>query len=287
MEAGWRSAALATDTVIVYFRNVVQAFEARWRQLGGKIVAEETYQSLGGKPGLVAERRHAAERRRADVIVTSTAAAFGAQVPILNGLRTLGNNTPILNSWAGDGNYWYTPNPTGHELLLRDVRLGVRRRPGRAPSTRWRQEQGRDREGGLDRWLRHRARSAIDGIVTAIHRAGGSTNGARARRADGEVQERPDALGPGELLDDAAHGVRSAVPRDQECRTTRRRVVGIVKAQGRPEDLGGLTDDEHDAGRDRRPGGVLRAAVGLARVRGRARAPRRHARARIATRSSV
>src|SRR5205085_5413276 len=36
---GWRKAALATDTVIIYFRNVVQAFQARWRQLGGKIVA--------------------------------------------------------------------------------------------------------------------------------------------------------------------------------------------------------------------------------------------------------
>ena len=35
---GWRDASLATDTVIVYFRNVVQAFEARWKQLGGKIV---------------------------------------------------------------------------------------------------------------------------------------------------------------------------------------------------------------------------------------------------------
>src|SRR2546421_167005 len=46
---GWRTAALATDTIIIYFRNVVQAFEARFKQLGGKIVAKETYQSLGGK----------------------------------------------------------------------------------------------------------------------------------------------------------------------------------------------------------------------------------------------
>ena len=45
------------------------------------------------------------------MIVTSTAPPFGAQVPIINGLRTLGNNTPILNSWAGDGNYWYTLDP--------------------------------------------------------------------------------------------------------------------------------------------------------------------------------
>ena len=47
---GWRNASLATDTVIVYFRNVVQAFKARWEQLGGKIVTEETYQSAGGSP---------------------------------------------------------------------------------------------------------------------------------------------------------------------------------------------------------------------------------------------
>ncbi len=61
--------------------------------------------------GFVAERRHPPQPREADVIVTSTAPPFGAQVPILTGLRSLGNDTPILNSWAGDGNYWYTPNP--------------------------------------------------------------------------------------------------------------------------------------------------------------------------------
>jgi len=35
---GWKSASLATDTVIVYFRNVVQAFKARYTQLGGKVM---------------------------------------------------------------------------------------------------------------------------------------------------------------------------------------------------------------------------------------------------------
>src|ERR671935_2073414 len=45
---GWKSAALATDSVIVYFKDVVAAFKARFQQLGGKIAAKETYQSLGG-----------------------------------------------------------------------------------------------------------------------------------------------------------------------------------------------------------------------------------------------
>ena len=40
---GWRTAALATNTLLVYFKNVVTAFEKRFTQLGGKIVARESY----------------------------------------------------------------------------------------------------------------------------------------------------------------------------------------------------------------------------------------------------
>src|SRR4029078_12391048 len=106
---GWKSAALATDTVIVYFRNVVQAFEARFKQLGGKVVSKETYQSLGGNNVQNAVSR--LNNVKADVIVTSTAGAFGPLSPFITGLRTLGNNTPILNSWAGDGTYWLPTSP--------------------------------------------------------------------------------------------------------------------------------------------------------------------------------
>ena len=93
--------------MIVYFRNVVQAFKARWTQLGGKVATEETYQSAGGSPASWQNTVTRLNAKKADVIVTSTAPPFGAQVPDHHGLRTLGNNTPFLNSWAGDGNYWY------------------------------------------------------------------------------------------------------------------------------------------------------------------------------------
>src|SRR5690348_6312494 len=72
---GWRSAALATDSVIVYFKNVVQAFKARWQQLGGKVVDQETYHSLGGNDVNNAVSR--LNSVKADVVVTSTAGAFG------------------------------------------------------------------------------------------------------------------------------------------------------------------------------------------------------------------
>src|SRR4051794_19984538 len=106
---GWRSAALATDGVIVYFKNVVQAFKARFTQLGGKIVDQETYHSLGGNDVNNAVSR--LNNAKADVVITSTAGAFGALSTLISGMRSAGNDTPVLNSWAGDGTYWLPKSP--------------------------------------------------------------------------------------------------------------------------------------------------------------------------------
>ena len=43
VERGWKSAALVTNTLLVYFKNVVQAFEESFKQLGGTVVEQETY----------------------------------------------------------------------------------------------------------------------------------------------------------------------------------------------------------------------------------------------------
>src|SRR5437588_11606408 len=106
---GWRTAGLATDTVIVYFKNVIQAFKARFTQLGGKIQDEETYQSLGSTnvQNVVSKWTNL----KPDVFVTSTAGAFGALSTLVSGLRSAGNQTPILDSWAGDGTYWLPKSP--------------------------------------------------------------------------------------------------------------------------------------------------------------------------------
>ena len=175
---GWRDASLATDTVIVYFRNVVQAFEARWKQLGGKIVTKETYQSLGGNPASWQNVVTHLNRTEADVIVTSTAPPFGAQVSIMNGLRTLGNNTPILNSWAGDGSYWYTPSPkiSNYYYVTFASAFGDDPDPAvRALAKR--NAAAIAKAGSTGAYVTGPA--AIDGLVLALKRTGGSTNGKR------------------------------------------------------------------------------------------------------------
>ena len=178
---GWRTASLATDTVIVYFRNVVQAFEARWRQLGGRIVAEETYQSapggVGANPASWQSVVTRLNSRSADVIVTSTAAAFGAQVPILSGLRTLGNNTPFLNSWAGDGNYWYTPDPKVSNYYYVTFASAFGNDPVKPVNALAKKNQAAIAKAGSTGGF-VTGPAAIDGILVALNRTRGNTNGA-------------------------------------------------------------------------------------------------------------
>jgi branched-chain amino acid transport system substrate-binding protein len=174
---GWRNASLATDTVIVYFRNVVQAFKARWTQLGGKVVTEETYQSAGGSPASWQSTVTRLNAKAADVIVTSTAPPFGAQVPIMNGLRTLGNNTPILNSWAGDGNYWYPDDPKISNYYYVTFASAFGDDPVKAVNALRSKYADAIAKGGntgafVTGW------SAIDGINLALKRTGGNPNGA-------------------------------------------------------------------------------------------------------------
>ncbi len=165
---GWRRAALATDTVIVYFKDVVKAFEARWKQLGGKVVAKETYQSGGGTNVQNAVTR--LNGVKADVIVTSTAGAFGALSTFVSGLRSLGNNTPILNSWAGDGTYWLPNNPKVTNYWFVTFASSFGDDPN--PAVNKLAKQVKAGTGGFIT-----GPSAIDGVATAIKRAHGSTKG--------------------------------------------------------------------------------------------------------------
>jgi branched-chain amino acid transport system substrate-binding protein len=166
---GWRKAAIATDTVIVYFKNVTAAFQARWKQLGGKIVANETYQSLGStNVNNVVSRLGNVQ---ADVIVTSTAGAFGALSTLVSGLRTLGNDTAILNSWAGDGTYWLPKDPKVTNYYFVTYASAFGNDPNKAVN-----KLAKQVKAGTGGFVTGSA--AIDGLVTAIRSAGGSTNGA-------------------------------------------------------------------------------------------------------------
>jgi branched-chain amino acid transport system substrate-binding protein len=167
---GWKTAGLATNTRLVYFKNVVQAFDIRFRQLGGKVVDRESYATGANNVNTAVSRLNS---HKAAVYVTST--AFGELPAFVSGIRSLHNNTPILNSWAGDGTYWVTSSPkvtnyyfvTFASVFGDDPSVDVRKMiaalkaAGAAPGT-----------GGF-----LAGADAIDGVSIAIKRANGSLKG--------------------------------------------------------------------------------------------------------------
>jgi branched-chain amino acid transport system substrate-binding protein len=169
---GWKTADLAKDTAIVYFKAVVSAFKARFLQLGGKINYETTYvdATYGGNnvgnavTGINSHKKPA-------VIVTVTAGAFGSLGSFITGLRTAGNNTPILNSWAGDGTYWVgglNPKVTNYWFVTYANAFGH----DPVPAVNKLAAQVQAGTGGFIT-----GPAAIDGVATAIKRANGSLVG--------------------------------------------------------------------------------------------------------------
>jgi branched-chain amino acid transport system substrate-binding protein len=224
---GWKTASLATNTLLVYFKNVVQAFDKRFRQLGGRVVARESYATGANNVGNAVSRLNA---RKADVIVTST--AFGELPALVSGLRALGNKTPILNSWAGDGTYWNTQNPkvtnyycvTYASVFGDDPSKSVRamiaslKKAGAAPAT-----------GGFVGGA-----AAIDGIATAVRRTHGSTNGAALSKQLEKFKKVP-TLGGKISFSRSLHTVFGRQYRVIRIQNNKAKYVGAVTAKVVPK----------------------------------------------------
>ena len=222
---GWRKAALATDTVIVYFKNVVQAFEARWKQLGGSIVAKESYQSLGSTNVQNAVTRLSGVK--ADVIVTSTAGAFGALSTLVSGLRTLGNNTAILNSWAGDGTYWLPKSPAVTNYYFVTYASVFGDDPVKAVNS-----LAKSVKAGTGGFLTGPA--AIDGVAAAIRRAGGSTKGLALAAQMEKFKQLPTISGK-VSFSKSLHSVFGRQYRVMQIQNNKAKYIGAVTAKVVPK----------------------------------------------------
>jgi branched-chain amino acid transport system substrate-binding protein len=224
---GWRSASLATNTLLVYFKNVVQAFEKRFTQLGGKIVARESYATGANNVQAAVGRLNG---QRADVIVTST--AFGELPALVSGLRSLGNRTPILNSWAGDGTYWVTKSPPVTEYYFVTYASVFGDDPNQAVKSMIAQLKKAGAAPGTGGFVGGAA--AVDGVVAAIRRAKGVTTGA-ALSAQLEKFKQVDVLGGRINFSRQLHTVFGRQYRVIRIQDNKAKLVGTVKAKVVPK----------------------------------------------------
>ena len=168
----WKTAVVVTDDLLRYFQDVCKAFTVRFQELGGKIVAQEHFTQFKNQINSVVSR---VNNEKSDTIAFCT--SFGVDQPaFVSGLRSLNNQTPIINGWASDGNYWWPKSPQVTNFFY----LTYASVYGDDPSPQVRAFEAKMKAAG------HPAQTggflggaaAIDGIVTALKRDGGNTSGA-------------------------------------------------------------------------------------------------------------
>ena len=182
------------------------------------------------------------------MIVTST--AFGELPALVSGLRSLGNKTPILNSWAGDGTYWLTEDPQVTDYYAVTYASAFGDDPN--PAVRALAKKLKAFTGGFVT-----GSAAIDGVATAIRRSHGSTNGATLAATMEKFKKVP-----------TLSGLVSFSPQFHSVFGRQYRVIKIDEQQGalrRRRDRQGRSEDlawrkRVATERRGRPGGTLRAS---------------------------
>lgn len=174
IKQGWKTADVVTDKQIVYNVDVCEAFASEFKALGGKIVSSQTWTQGDHTIGNLANRVNS---DHSQMIQVCTTAAPDIST-FLSDVRSAGNMAPMLAPWSLDGTYWMPKNPkistnfwtdSYTSIYGDDPSAAVRKMiaklkaEGHAPTT-----------GGFVTGA-----AAIDGIVAAIKRAGGSTNGTK------------------------------------------------------------------------------------------------------------
>lgn len=176
IKKGWKTADVVTDKSIIYEVNDCQAFTKRFTELGGKIVAQDSFTQGDHTVGSVASKVNG---QKAQAVALCTYSSPAGDLPaFVSDLRSLGNQTPIVGPWSIDGSFWLPKDPkisnniwyvTYASVYGDDPDPAVKAleqemaKAGNPPAT-----------GGFVTGA-----AAIDGIVAAIKQAGGSTDGAK------------------------------------------------------------------------------------------------------------
>ncbi len=108
LKNGWKSSIVVTDNLLALLQGRVQGVH-------DPLQAARRQDPVAGvvHPGRQDDRQRRQPRRTARTPRTiAFCTSFGGDQPaFVAGLRSLNNKTPIINSWAGDGAYWWTKNP--------------------------------------------------------------------------------------------------------------------------------------------------------------------------------
>jgi len=173
---GVKTADVVTDKSIVYEVDDCKAFTQRFTQLGGKVVAQDSFTQGDHTVGSVASKVNG---QKADAVALCTYSSPAGDLPaFVSDLRSLGNQMGIYGPWSIDGSFWL---PKGAKISNNIWYVTYASVYGDDPNSAVRSLEQQltatgnpPATGGFVTGA-----AAIDGIVAAIKQAGGSTDGTK------------------------------------------------------------------------------------------------------------
>jgi branched-chain amino acid transport system substrate-binding protein len=186
---GWRTAIVVKDNLLVYFREVSDAFAKRFEELGGKVVDREAFTSFHKDIGNVISK---VAGEKADVI--SFVTAFGELPQFVAGIRSAGNETPIVNSWGGDGTYWNPKNPQVTNYYVDNYASSFGDDPNPAVNALLKAVLAAKKVPYTASFVLGAA--TIDILAAALKKDGGSTDGAALAKVIERFKNVPTISGP-------------------------------------------------------------------------------------------
>jgi branched-chain amino acid transport system substrate-binding protein len=218
----WKSATVVTDNLLRYFKDVCKAFSVRFAQLGGKVVSQESFTQGDKTINNVVSRVNG---KQSDAIAFCT--SFGGDQPaFVSGLRSLGNDTPIINGWASDGAYWWPKDPkvtNFYYLTYASVYGDDPSKQVRAFEAQMKKAGATAQTGGF-----LGGAAAIQAIADAIRKAG-STDGAKLAKVMLSYKKHSTISG-NISFSDALHTVYGRAYRVIEVNNNKAKFVGLVTA---------------------------------------------------------
>lgn len=172
MQKGWKTATVVTDKLLTYFVTVCRNFTTDYQKMGGTIVTQLTY-TTGDHTVTQVAQKAAGTGAQATVLCTTTTPTLPAFV---TSMRTLGNTTPIVGSWAIDGGFWEPSSASISNNIWWSTYASVF---GDDPNHQIRQlYQSMKKEGETPQTGGFvTGPTALQGIITAIKRTHGTLKG--------------------------------------------------------------------------------------------------------------
>jgi branched-chain amino acid transport system substrate-binding protein len=172
VDQGFKTVNVVTDKSIVYTQNVCAAFTNRFQELGGQVAAQESFTEGDGTIGRVVSSVDDSEAD-ANAICATTQEDLPTFV---SGVRGLGNDTPIIGPWSIDGAFWLPKSDrVADNIMLVTYASVYGDDPNQEVRSLIEQMTADDTPPATGGFVAGAA--AVDGIVAAIEKTGGSTEG--------------------------------------------------------------------------------------------------------------